>query len=318
MKALIVATVLLVSCAPASREPTPTPTGSAALPTAPATPSPTATVAAGLTRYVSTELGYSVDLPAGWRRASCSQGIVTTSPLESSEWFIGVPEAEEVISGGARLVQMRVMASNGLTPQAWLERNASQPDARFEPFMLNGRAGARGYLGATGHTYGFAVAARGWIYAIEMSYFGTDDQELERTLTTLRILDDATVGRGPAATPVPRSIESLVDAVTDGFTKKDVTALAGLLAPCVTVGAVPGDPVMRSRTSYLTGLAAEFAAGTSVRVQSRPIENDPNVGRFVRSTWSKPGEPDRRVDLSLRADGDRWSVTAILIRTLET
>jgi hypothetical protein len=76
MKALIVATVLLVSCASASRGPTPTPTDGTALPTA--TPSPTATVAAGLTRYVSTELGYSVDLPAGWRRASCSQGIVKT------------------------------------------------------------------------------------------------------------------------------------------------------------------------------------------------------------------------------------------------
>jgi hypothetical protein len=316
MKALILATVLLVSCAPLSSAPSPTPTDGTALPTA--TPSPTATVAAGLTRYVSSELGYSVDLPAGWRRATCSQGIARTSPLESSEWFIGAPEAEEVMGPGVRLIQVRVMASDGLTPQAWLERNASQPDARFEPFTLNERAGARGYLGATGHAYAFAVAARGWIYAIEMSYFGSEDQELERTLSTLRILDDATVGRGPAATPVPRSIESLVDAITDGFTKEDVTALAGLLAPCVTVGAVPGDPVMRSRTSYLTELAAEFSAGTSVRVQSRPIENDPNVGRFVRSTWSKPGEPDRRVDLRLRADGDRWSVTAILTRTLET
>jgi hypothetical protein len=316
VKALVVATILLVSCGPVSSAPDATPTNSAAAATP--TASPTATVAAGLTRYVSTELGYSVDLPAGWRRASCSQGIVTTSPLESSEWFIGVPDAEEAIAPGVRLIQVRVVASDGLTPLAWLERNASDPDARFEPTTLNERAGARGYLASSKETYGFALAARGWIYAIDRAYFGTADQELERTLSTLRILDDATVGRVATATPVPRTVESLADALADGFRRKDVTALADLLAPCVTVGAVPGDPVMRSRAAYLAGLAAEFAAGASVQVQSRPIENDPNFGRFVRSTWSKPGEPDRRVDLLLRANGDRWSVVAILIRTQET
>jgi hypothetical protein len=315
MKPLIIAMVLLVSCAPASSAPSATPTASAAaVPTARVTPSPTATVGAGLTRYVNSELGYSVDLPPGWRRATCSPGIVTTSPLEASEMFVGIPEAEEVIRGGVRMVLVRVTESGGLTPLAWLERNASQPDTRFETTTLNERTGARAFISATGSTYGFALAARGWIYAIERPYFGFDDRGLEGILATLRLLDDATAGRGPSATPVPRTIESLADSITDGFTKKDLTAIAGTMAPCITVGAVPGDPDMRSATAYVTALAVEFAAGTSVRVQARPIETDPYFGRFVRTTWSRPGEPDQRVDLMVRADGDRWSVGAVLIR----
>jgi fermentation-respiration switch protein FrsA (DUF1100 family) len=272
---------------------------------------PAPTVAPGLTRYVNAELGYSVDLPTGWRRAVCSAGVVTTSPLVASEMFVGVPEAEEIIRGGARFVVVRVLPAEGLTPLAWLERNAVQPDARFEAVTLNGRPGARGFLGASGTTFAFAFTARGWIYAIE----ARPDPELERILTTLRVLDDATVGRGVSATPAPRSIESLVDSLADAFTRKDVTAIAEAMAPCLTIGAVPGDPDMRNRTAYLTDLRADFAAGTSVRVQTRPIENDPNVGRYVRSTWSRPGQPDQRVDLRLRAEGDRWSVTAVLIRT---
>jgi hypothetical protein len=227
-----------------------------------------------------------------------------------------VPEAEEIITVGVRLLQMRVIESGGLTPQAWLERNASQPDARFEPATVNDRPGARAFIGVVGHTYGYAIAARGWIYAFEMTYFGSQDEELERVLTTVRILGDATVGRGgPSATPVPRTIESLADAIADGFTRKDLAAINGAMAPCVTVGAVPGDPDMRSGTAFVTTLAADFAAGTSVRVQPRPIESDPYFGQFLRSTWSKPGEPDQRVDLILRADRDRWSVGAVLIRT---
>ena len=315
MKALIVATVLLVSCAPVTSAPGAAPTPSASVsPTVQATPSPTATVAAGLTRYVNTELGYSVDLPAGWRRATCSQGVVTTSPLKAYDMFIGVPETEEVIRGGARLVFVQVTASGGLTPQAWLEKNLSQPDARFEAATLNERAGARAVVATTGHTYAFAFAARSWIYAIEGSYFGPDDPELDQIIATLRILEDATVGRAPSATPMPRTIESLADAAADAFTKKDVAAISATMAPCVTVGAVPGDPDLRSRTAYATTVAADFAAGTSVRVQARPIENDPNFGRFLRTTWSRPGEPDQRVDLLLRADGDRWSIVAVLIR----
>ena len=319
MKALIVATVLLISCAPVSTAPSPTPTGIAtAVPTVrpTPTPSPTATVAAGLTRYVSTELGYSLDLQTGWRRATCSPGIRTTSPLEATEMFVGVPEAEEIIRGGARFVGVRVNESNGLTALAWLERNASKPDdTRFEATALNGRAGARGFIGSTGSTLGFAFAARGWIYAIERTYFGTDDPEAERILTTFRILDEATVGRVPNATPVPRSIESLADSIADAYSKKDLAAIVATMAPCVTVGAVPGDPDLRSRTAYVTRLAVDFAAGTTVQVRSRPIESDPNFGRFVRSTFTKPGQPDQRVDFLLSADGDRWSVAAVLIRT---
>jgi hypothetical protein len=80
---LVLATVLVASCARVSSAPTPTPTATSVVaPTAPVpSPTPTETVAAGFTRYTNTELGYSVDLPAGWRRATCSPEVVTTSPL---------------------------------------------------------------------------------------------------------------------------------------------------------------------------------------------------------------------------------------------
>jgi len=312
---------LIVACSPPSSAPAPTvttsggslaPTTAVATPTA--SPSPTPTVALGLTRYTNTELGYSVDLPAGWRRAVCSAGVVTTSPLASSEIFVGVPEVEEQITGGARMVVVQVIDAQGLTPQAWLQRQASQPDVRFEPATLGDRPGTRAVVGPSGVTYALAFAARGWIYGIERPYFGAEDEELRRIIEALQILDDATLGRGATATPVPRSIEGLVDAIADAFAKRDVNAIAELMSPCVTVGAVPGDTTLLSRAAYLTSLVAEFSGGTSVRVQSRPIENDPNVGRFVRSTWSKAGEPDRRVDLRLRAQGDRWSLSAVLFR----
>src|SRR5207247_8264898 len=145
----IVAAIVLASCGPAASAPSATPAAQAPSPSitiAPtATPSitpaltaspstaPTAPVAAGLTRYINTELGYSVDLPAGWHRATCSQGVTTTSPLLASEFLIGVPETEEVISGGARMLQVRVVDAAGLTPATWLEKNASQPDVHVEP-----------------------------------------------------------------------------------------------------------------------------------------------------------------------------------------
>ena len=320
---LIVAAIMLVSCSPAASPspapPTPTASGIPtvqATPSLTATPAPTATVAAGLTRYVNAELGYSVDLPSGWRRASCSRGVTNTSPLEASDWFVNAPEAEETIAGGVRLVLVRVFDAAGSTPLTWLQQSSSQPDTRFEAVTLNGRSGARGFIGASGATYTFAVASRDWIYAIDWPYFGGPDAELEGMIATLRILDDATVGRVPKATPVPRTIESLVDALADGFTRKDLQAIAGLMAPCVTVGGVPGDAFQRSGTAYINALGTEFAAGTSVQVRSRPIESDPSFGRFVRSTFRKPGEPDQRVDFVLRADGDRWSVGAVLIRAL--
>jgi len=232
----------------------------------------------------------------------------------ASEIFVGVPETEEQITGGARMVVVQVVDAQGLTPEAWLQQNASQPDVRVEPATLGDRTGARASVGAPAVTYALAFAARGWIYGIERPYFGAEDEELRRIIETLQILNDATLGRGVIATPIPRSIEALVDAIAGAFTREDLSAIAEAMTPCVTVGAVPGDATLLSRAAYLTSLAAEFSAGTSVRVQSRPIENDPNSGQFVRSTWSKAGEPDRRVDLRLRSQGDRWSLSAVLFR----
>lgn len=319
MKALIFAALLIASCSPTASGPGATPTAStSAVPTASSTPAPTAAStpppAPGLTRYVNAELGFSVDLPAGWRRATCSQGIVTTSPLVASEIFLDMPEAEESISPGVRMAIVQVTADRGLTPVAWLQANASQPDTRSEAVVLGGRTGARRYQAGTGDTYAYALATRGWIYQIELAYFGAKDAELEGIIATLRLLDDATVGRNPVATPTPRSVESVVDSIANGFAKKDVAAIADSMTPCITSGGIPGDAVQLSRAAYLKSIAAEFAAGTAVRVRSTPIDSDPSLGRFVQSTWSKPGAADQRVDLVLRAQGDRWSVTAAFVR----
>jgi hypothetical protein len=313
---LVLATLLVASCARVSSAPTPTPTAtSVGSPTAPVpSPTPTETVAAGFSRYTNTELGYSVDLPAGWRRATCSPEVVTTSPLMATEFFVGVPDTAEIISAGTPVIQVRVVPSEGLTPLLWLERNESQPDVRFETVTLGGNAGARGVLSATGEVVAIGFATRGSIYAISRPYFGVADPEMERMLVTLRVLDNPT-GRGPTPPPTPRSIESVVDALADGFARKDANAIAETMRPCITFGAVPGDPDIRSRATFVTSLGLAYAAGTSIQVLSRPIENDQYLGPFVRSTWSKPGEPDQRVDFLLRAQGDRWSVVAVRPRT---
>jgi hypothetical protein len=35
----------------------------------------------------------------------------------------------------------------------------------------------------------------------------------------------------------------------------------------------------------------------------------------VRSTWSKSGQPDQRQDFVLTAKGDRWSISAVFVRS---
>ena len=228
--------------------------------------------------------------------------------------FIGVPEAEESISFGTRLIFVHVSEAQGLTPLQFLQQRPHSPDARMEPVTIGERAGAR-QATSTGDTTVLAFLARSWIYAIERTDFGQADEELGRVLPTLQILSDATVTRTPLATPVPRSLEGVVDALADALTRKDLNAITETLAPCVTVGAIPGDGASVSRAKYLNLLAAQLNAGTTERVQTRPIETDPNFGRMVRSTWSKAGEPDQRHDFALSAKGDRWSVSADFVRS---
>jgi hypothetical protein len=305
---------------PAAQAPSPTP--SSATTPAPPTSAPTATTAAspaasdaGVSRYTNAELGFSLELPAGWRRAICSPGVTKTAPLSALERFVDVPESEEVIGMGSRIVSVSVVADEGLTPSSWLERYMlTQPDVRVERTSIDGQSGARLVLVTTGEPLAQAFAGRGWMYVISRPYFGMDDPVPRRILPTFRMLNDATLGRATAPTRVPRSIESVVDAVADGFARKDVVAITGGFTPCVTVGAIPGDAVQQTVAHYRASLAVEFAAGTTVRVQARPIESDPTFGRFVRMTWSKPGAPDQRVDLLLRAEGDRWSVAAVFSR----
>jgi hypothetical protein len=320
-EALMIATALVVACTSPSTASSPTPTASlspvaTATPTATpsAAPSPTPTVVPGFIRYTSAELGFSVDLPPGWRRANCSPGIATTSPIKADEMFVGVPEVDETISLGARLIFVHVSEAQGLTPLAWLQQRAHPPDVRIEPVTVGQRAGAR-QISPTGDTTVLVFLARGWIYAIERTDFGGADEELARVLPTLQVLTDATVARTPLATQVPRSPEVVVDALADAFARKDLSAIADAIGPCITVGAIPGDAASISRTRYMNLLATELNAGTTVRVQTRPIESDPNFGRIVRSTWSKSGQPDQRQDFVLSAKGDRWSVSAAFVRS---
>lgn len=319
--ALLLATATLLACTSPSSAPSPTPTTSpspiatatlTATPTA--QPSPTPTVVPGFIRYTSAELGFSVDLPPGWRRANCSPGIATTSPVKADEMFLGVPEAEESIGVGVRLIFVHVSDAQGLTPLAWLQQRAHPPDVRIEPVTIGERAGAR-QATSSGDTTALAFLARGWIYAIERTDFGNPDEELGRVLPTLQILSEATLARVPVATPVPRSPEVLVDALADAFARKDLNAIADAIGPCITVGGIPGDAASISRTKYMNSLATLLNSGTTVRVQTRPIETDPNFGRIVRSTWSKSGQPDQRQDFVLSPKGDRWSVSAAFVRS---
>jgi hypothetical protein len=276
------------------------------------TPKPTP-IGAVLTPFFSAALGYSISLPSGWRRAVCSPGITRLAPLAATEMYVEMPVEEERIGPGTRFVMVRVVDAQGLTPMAYLERSASQPDVRVEDVSL-ARSAARAVIASTGATYAYAVTARDWMYHVERPYFGTEDPELESIIATLRILDDATILRTAPTTPTARSIESLADALADALAKKDVSAVAATMEECLTVAAVPGDGGTVSRSAYLKDLAAQFAGGATVQVRARPIGSDPNFGRFLTSTWSRSGQPDQRADFLFKAKGERWSVAAVLYR----
>lgn len=217
---------------------------------------------------------------------------------------------------GLRAVSVRVEQSEGRTPLAWLQagRVTGQGPLRYEETSLDGRPGARA-VEVSGDTIALVLAARGWIYAIEKGGPVLDqatEMQMSQILPTLHILDDATVGRG-APTPIPRGAELVAAGLADGFARKDIGMLTQYMAPCMTIGAIPGDAVLRSRSSYANALAAELQSGVNVRAQPQ-VESDPAYGRFVRATWSRSGQPDQRVDLVLRVEGERWSWSATLTR----
>jgi hypothetical protein len=314
---------VVVACAPAAVTPSPTP-----IPTATATPTPAQTSGAsiarptatplGAGRYASAELGYSVDLPPGWRRATCSAGIRSTAPMSASEFFVNMPEAEEILGLGLRAVSVRVEDAQGRAPLAWLESGkvVGQEPLRYEAASVDGKPGARAVFASSGETIALVVGSRGWIYAIEKGGPVLDaetETQMSRILPTLRLLEDATLGRA-TPTAAPRSAQSVAAGIADGFTRMDVAALSEYMAPCVTVGAIPGDAVSRSRAGYAKELQTQLQSGVTVRVQAQPIETDQYLGSLVRSTWSRPGQPEQRVDLVLRADGERWSWSAAFSR----
>jgi hypothetical protein len=317
----IIGVVLAACAAPSSTATTALQTASASFGTAAASASPGATssLAPGAIGRYESELGFTLDLPVGWRKAACGSGISQRDPILAGESFTAVAEADETLTDtGAPdpRVLVRVEDARGRTPLAWLQSGlfANGPGVRFEEVSADGRRGARVAVVATGETVGWAVLAHGWLYGIGHTGpipTGRTAQEAASILASLHVLDTAGIDDPSRPTASPRSPQSVADALANGLVRQDITLLANVMAPCMSSFLERAGGTGSSRLRYAEQLRRAFVAGLTITVPSSQIDGSPD-SPFLQTIWSQPGQPDRVVELLIRRDGDRWSWAAAL------
>jgi hypothetical protein len=292
-----------------SASPTTSPTASAS---AAATQSASPTAASG--RATNTVLGYSIQLPAPWRRTPClSSGEEPRAPeILGIDTFTSLPVAEESYGDTGALINtlsVRVERNpNRLTAEAWANspRMGSSQGQRIEPATLDGRAGVR-LVAELLQTETTIVPVDDLMYMV-----GFTARPADPIVATMRaiIASFTFVPRiqSPAATTRPaRSAEAVADGLATGFANQDVTALQGLMGECFLSGAEGGGFGSHSPERFARILREQFAAGTTVIVRPRPIESTPGFASgptfSIATTWTDPAQQPMRVDLIIAADG---------------
>lgn len=319
-----VAAVLVVAprnvAAPAP-SPSPTSTATAAAPTTTASPSPLPTTSASPAggRYVSALLGYSIDMPPPWHRASCSGVDTQVSAMRGGEEFWPVSVRDETGTDiGVAFPVLRVFAEpnpQNLTPRQWAEQGrtvgGTAPE-RIEDVVYAGRPAARKSPSGTPPTY--VVANGGRMYVVNPIFRTPPDaatqQTMARMIESFRFLTDAEQAAARAALPTappPRTPEQVADAVAAALSAKDAAPLAAFLAPCVTTAGEQAGGSFVSREKYVDDLRAAFAAGLIVTVRPRPLEGDRASGNLtVASTWQDSRGTQERKLMLRRGENDRW------------
>ena len=311
--------------------PSPAPTVSAsATPTGTATPSvspsasaitappPSATASPAGGRYVSALLGYSIELPPPWHRASCSGPVTQQTPPPMGEEFWPVAVRDETGTDiGVAYPAIRVFAEEnpqGLSPRQWAESGRTVGGTRqgIEDVTFADRPAARQPETTGPPTY--YVANGGRMYVVNPFFHTAPDAATLQTMTgiveSFRFLTSAEQAAARAALPTappPRTPEQVADGLAAAFAAKNADALAGFLTPCVTTAGENAGGSFVSREKYVEDLRAAFAAGLVVTVRPRPFEGDRGTGNLtIGSTWLDSRGTQERKLMLVRGANERW------------
>ena len=289
-------------------------------PSTSATPSPTVTASTTPTaasgRFISAALGYSVQLPPPWRRTACLSVVPdpSNSDIVGIDGFTSVRAADESYGDTGGLidtVSVRVDRNpTRLTADAWANspRMGATQGQRLEPARLDGRDGVRVVNGAL-QTETTIVAVDDLMYMVGFTASPGDPREsaMRAIVGSFAFMPRAVV-TPPTGRP-SRTAEAVADGLADGFARKDVAALAGLMGDCMIIGAEGGGFGSMSPERFAQLLRDVFAAGTTVVVRPRPLESAPGYGAggsvtvTIATTWTDLGKPAAREDLIIGTEG---------------
>lgn len=323
-----VAAALVVIAPREAATASPTPTASAtrtpltATPTASATASPTSSPAetSAIGRYVSPNMGYSIDTPSPWRKSTCLPGIVTApGAVPASEVFIPIAAGNETTTDiGPAYPQLVVAVDTnpqGLTPRQWAAKDPTGGPQIEDVTYADRPAARKSVTGTSFFTY--YVASGNRMYAVRPQVQlppGTafDPATMVRMIDSFRFLTDSELAAARAAAtpqPAPRTPEQVADGMAAAFAAKDADALAGFMAACMTRGAPQAGGLTVSREKYVSDLRAALANGLVVTVRPRPLQpvqfgGPDNVG--IGSTWKDSAGTREPLLVLHRGVNDRW------------
>lgn len=285
---------------PVAISPTPTPT-------AVATPSPTAAVSTSPPsgRHVNAAMGYSIELRQPWRRAAC--GPSSSGPAEGSDGldlFVTAPDSEVQFGIGTTNTDHIVVVARanpeGLSLRAWKDRFLGQSiSEKLEDTTFAGRPAL---LRTDRGSETFVVADGAYMYQVghEVREGRTSLADRAAIVRSFRFLtaDEARAARALATpTPAPRTVETVANALADGFAKKDVSIVARVAGSCLGEGGAQAGLSSSDTQTFLGRLRDAFARGLAVEVRPRPIDTQRGFGQSIRGTWREPGQPDHEVEL---------------------
>jgi hypothetical protein len=306
-----------VAASPGPTSPTATASAANAATASPGAPSPSPSTSAAGGRYVSALLGYSIETPPPWQRSSC-MAVATQQTTGSSGGDVFVPvsardQTSSDIGPAYPEVWLSVEANpQGLSPRQWAEQDRTI-SGRIEDVVYADRPAVRNAVSGTA-LFTYFAANGGRMYKIEPYANRPPDAATQQAMSTMigsfRFLSAAEQAAARAALPAAlpsRTPEQVADGVAGALAAKNLDALAGFLAPCVTTAGENAGGITVSREKYLDDLRSAFAAGLVVTVQPRPLSGDRASGNLtVASTWQGPqGAKERKLALR-REENDRW------------
>ena len=304
------AIVLPPDAGPAATSPIPSPSMTPSSSPAASSPALSPRATASAARYVNPAIGYSIVLPATWRRTPCLSLVrdPRSPDVIGSDGFTSTPPEEEIYGGVGGLPGTVLVSAErnprALSPDAWARARLGAEDRHLGPATVDGRTGVR--VTRDDGTDTLVIRVDDAMYVITLSWRDPADPRL---LTMRAIVASlAFVARTPPPSPSARparSAEQVADGLADGFARKDIGQLVSLMDDCLTSAGEGGGASALSRERFAGMLRELFAGGTTVAVRARPLEPAPafEPALAVATTWTDPGQAPARVDLIIATDG---------------